>query len=140
MIPLKQTISFPLNHVWSEGYRYLIFLRMKHLTWVGDFSPSIDSGASIDYYNVLKSYFRVVNLIVEFNALSKSGLEIDIGQFHSETPLLSHHKTSKIATFLKNRKNSNFYFFTFFHWKFHLWSFLIKINRNQSKNLKKLKF
>jgi hypothetical protein len=37
------------------------FLRMKHLTQVGDFSPSADSGASVDQYNDLKLYFRVLN-------------------------------------------------------------------------------
>jgi hypothetical protein len=81
MIPLKQTISFPKNHVRISIFD---FLRMKHLTWVGDFSPSVDFGASIDYYNVLESYFCVLNLIVKCNALSKSGLGIEIGQFHSE--------------------------------------------------------
>jgi hypothetical protein len=33
------------------------FLRMKHLTEVGDFSPSVDSGASVDQYNDIKLYF-----------------------------------------------------------------------------------
>jgi hypothetical protein len=57
------------------------FLRMKHLTQVGDFSPSVDSGATVDHYNDLKLYFRVLNLIIEFNELSKSGLGVVIGHF-----------------------------------------------------------
>jgi hypothetical protein len=60
------------------------FLRMKHLTQVGDFSPSVDSGATVDHYNVLKLYFRVSNLIIESNELSKSGLEVEIGRYFSE--------------------------------------------------------
>jgi hypothetical protein len=55
------------------------FLRIKHLTQVGDFSPSVDSGATVDHYNDLKLYFLVMNLIVEFNELSKSGLGVVIG-------------------------------------------------------------
>jgi hypothetical protein len=51
------------------------FLRLKHLTQVGYFSPSVDSEASVDYYNDLKLYFRVLNLIVESNELSKSALK-----------------------------------------------------------------
>jgi hypothetical protein len=70
---------------------------MKHLTQVGDFSPSVDSGATVDHYNVLKLYFCVMNLIVEFNELSKSGFGIEIGRFCVKIQLLSHHKTSKIA-------------------------------------------
>jgi hypothetical protein len=54
------------------------------LTQVGDFSPSVDSGATVDHYNDLKLCFRVINLIVEFNVLSKSGLGIDIGQLRAE--------------------------------------------------------
>jgi hypothetical protein len=60
------------------------FLRMKHLTQVGDFSPSVDSGATVDHYNVLKLYFCVSNLIVESNELSKSGLEVEIGRYFTE--------------------------------------------------------
>jgi hypothetical protein len=40
------------------------FLFIEHLTQVGDFSPSVDSEASVDHYNVLKSYFHDINLIV----------------------------------------------------------------------------
>jgi hypothetical protein len=83
------------------------FLRIEHLTWVGDFSPSVDSGASVDHYNVLKSYFRVSNLIVKFNVLSKSGFIIEVSHFCAEISLLSHRKTRKIATFRKNRKMFN---------------------------------
>jgi hypothetical protein len=48
----------------------LDFLGIEHLTQVGDFLPSVDSGVTVHHYNVLKSYFHVINLIVEFNALS----------------------------------------------------------------------
>jgi hypothetical protein len=60
------------------------FLRMKHLTQVGDFSPSVDSGATVDHYNDLKLYFHISNLIIESNELSKSGLEVEIGRYFSE--------------------------------------------------------
>jgi hypothetical protein len=46
------------------------FLQTEHLIQVGNFSPSVDSGATIGHYNVLKLYFCVINLIVEFNLLS----------------------------------------------------------------------
>jgi hypothetical protein len=95
------------------------FLRTKHLTQVGDFSPSVDSGDPVDHCNVLKSHFCVINFIVEFNELFKSGLGIEIGQLCVEIQLLSHRKTGKIATFRKNRKFSKYYIFTFFHLKFH---------------------
>jgi hypothetical protein len=32
------------------------FLFIQHLTQVGDFSPLVDSGASVDHYNVLKLF------------------------------------------------------------------------------------
>jgi hypothetical protein len=86
---------------------------MKHLTQVGDFSPFVESGASVDHYNDLKLYFLVMSLIVESNELSKSGLEIEIGCFCVKIQLLSHHKTSKIATSWENRKNK-FLIFAFF--------------------------
>jgi hypothetical protein len=75
---------------------------MKHLTQVGDFSPSVDSGDPVDHYNDLKSCFLVMNLTVEFNVLSKSGLGIEIGQLRAEIPLLSRRKTSEIATSRKS--------------------------------------
>ncbi len=81
------------------------FLRTEHLTQDGDFSPSVDSGATEDHYNVLKLYFCVINLIVEFILLSKSGLGIEIDQLCAEIQLLSHRKTGKIVTSRKNRKN-----------------------------------
>jgi hypothetical protein len=62
----------------------LDFLRMKHLTQVGVFSPSVNSGATVDHYNDLKLYFHVSNLIVESNELSKSGLEVEIGHYFIE--------------------------------------------------------
>ncbi len=71
---------------------------MKHLTQVGDFSPSVDSGATVDHYNDLKLYFLVKSLIVKSNEPTKSGLGIKIGRFCVKIQLLSHHKTSKIAT------------------------------------------
>ncbi len=77
---------------------------------------------------------------MESNVLSKSGFGIEIGWRRAEVPLLSHRKTSKIASFRKNQKNQNFYIFTYFHWKLYFGSFLIKINRNQSKNIKKIIF
>ncbi len=43
-----------------------------------------------NHYNVLKSCFRVLNLIVESNLLSKSGLRTKIGQFCVEISLLCH--------------------------------------------------
>jgi hypothetical protein len=57
------------------------FLRTEHLTQVGDFTPLVDSGATVYHYNDLKLYFRVINFIVEFNILSKSGLGIEIFKF-----------------------------------------------------------
>ncbi len=55
-----------------------------YLTWVGGFSPSVDFGASVDQYNVLKSYYCVMNLLVESNVLSKTGLGIEIAKFCAE--------------------------------------------------------
>jgi hypothetical protein len=52
---------------------------------------------------------------MESNVLSKSGFGIEIGQLYAEVPLLSHRKTSEIASFRKSRKNQKFYIFTFFH-------------------------
>ncbi len=115
------------------------FLWMKHLTQAGDFSPSVDSGASVNHYKDLKLYFLVMSLWVESNELSKSGLGIEIGRFCVKIQLLSHHKTTKIATSWENRKNWNVEVFTFFHLTFHFKSFSTKINRNQSKNMQILK-
>jgi hypothetical protein len=56
------------------------FLQTENLTQVENFSPSVDSGATVDHYNNLKLYFCVINLIVEFNVLFKSGLGIEIGK------------------------------------------------------------
>jgi hypothetical protein len=95
------------------------FLRTEYLTKVGDFSHSVDSGATVDHYNDLKLYFHVSNLIVESNELSKSGFGIEIGQLCAEIQLLFYRKTGKIATFRKNRKFSKSYIFTFFYLKFH---------------------
>ncbi len=81
------------------------FLFIEHLTQVGDFSPLVDSGATVDHYNVVKSCLNVLNLIVESNVISKTGLGIEIGQLYAEISLLSHRKTGQIATFRRNRKN-----------------------------------
>ncbi len=78
---------------------------MKHLTQVGDFSPSVNFGATVDHYNDLKSRFHVERLIVKFNVLSKTGFGTEIGRFCVKIKLLFHHKTSKIATSWENRKN-----------------------------------
>ncbi len=77
---------------------------MKHLSQVGDFSPSVDSRALVDHYNDLKSCFLVMNLIVEFNVLSKSGLGIEIGQLRAEILLLSHKKPAKLRLLGKSKK------------------------------------
>jgi hypothetical protein len=71
------------------------FLRIEHLTQVGDFSPSVDSGVSVDHYNAPIYIFRDLDPLVEFNALSKSGFGIEIGHFSAEI-------YSNIATFQKN--------------------------------------
>jgi hypothetical protein len=78
--------------------------KKKSQTWVDDFSPSVDSGAFLDHCNVFKSRFNVTNLIVEFNVLSISGLGVEFDISCAEISLLSHHKTSKIATSRKNQK------------------------------------
>jgi hypothetical protein len=51
---------------------------------------------------------------MESNVLSKSGFGIEIGQFYAEVPLLSHRKTSEIASFRKNRKNIKIFIFSLF--------------------------
>ncbi len=89
------------------------FLRMKHLTQVWDFSPSVESRASVDHFNVLKSHFLVMNLIVKFNGLFKSGPGIKIGQFCVKIQLVSHHKTTEIAISWANRKKLIFNIFIF---------------------------
>jgi hypothetical protein len=53
---------------------------------------------------MFSNYFRVTNLIVKFNVLSKSGLGVEIGQLCAEIQLLSHRKTGKIATSRKIEK------------------------------------
>jgi hypothetical protein len=45
------------------------FLQFKHLTQVGDFSPSVDSGASVDHYNVLKIVCIISHLIPILNQI-----------------------------------------------------------------------
>ncbi len=63
------------------------------------FSPSVDCRATVDPFNDFKSRFRVKNLIVESNILSKSGLRTEIGQLLVEISLLCHHKISEIILF-----------------------------------------
>ncbi len=91
------------------------FLRIEHLTQVGDFSPSVDFGASVDHLIVLRSCLLLLNFLKEFNILSKSGLGIEIGQLHAEIYPIFHRKTNKITTFQKNQKISKIYIFTFFN-------------------------
>jgi hypothetical protein len=88
--------------------RISVFLRIEHLTWAGYFSPSVDCGDQVDHYNDLKSCFLVMELIVEFNVLSKFGLGIEIGQLCAEIHLLSHHKTRTNAIFLDGRHGRDF--------------------------------
>jgi hypothetical protein len=57
---------------------------------------------------MFSNYFRVINLIVEFNVPSKSGLGIEIGQLCAEIQLLSHRKTDKIVTSRKKSKKLKF--------------------------------
>jgi hypothetical protein len=45
-----------------------------------------------------------MNLIVEFNVLSKSGLGIEIGQLRAEILLLSHKKPAKLRLLGKSKK------------------------------------
>jgi hypothetical protein len=75
---------------------WAIFSRKRQIPL---FSPSVDFGATVDHYNVLKSCFRVMNLIIESNLLSKSGLGTKTGQFCVELSLHSHRK---------NQRNHNF--------------------------------
>jgi hypothetical protein len=60
------------------------FLWIAQLTQVGDFSLLVDFGASVDHYNVLKSGLLDLNILREFNVLSKSGLGIEIGHICAE--------------------------------------------------------
>jgi hypothetical protein len=60
------------------------FLGIKDSANVEYFPPSVNFGVTVDHYIVLKSCFRVNNLIVEFSEVSKTGLGIKIGQPSSE--------------------------------------------------------
>jgi hypothetical protein len=60
------------------------FPRIEHLTQDEDFSPSIDFGASVDHLIVLRSCLLLLNILKEFNIVSKSGLGIGIGQLYAE--------------------------------------------------------
>ncbi len=77
------------------------FLFIEHLTQVGDFSPLVDSGATVDHYNVLKlfsCYQPHSKIYCTFQIWSWSRNRSII-----EIQLLSHRKTGKIATSRKNR-------------------------------------
>jgi hypothetical protein len=92
----------------------LEFLRIEQLTQVEDFSPSVDSGASIDHLIVLRSGLHPLNILRKFNILSKTDLGIEIGEFGTEIYPIFHRKTSKITTFQKNRNIQSFDIFIFF--------------------------
>jgi hypothetical protein len=62
----------------AKSISILEFLRIEHLTQVEDFSPSIDFGASVDHLIVLRSCLLLLNILKEFNILSKTGF----GKFH----------------------------------------------------------
>ncbi len=91
----------------------LEFLRIEHLSQVENFSPLVDFGASVDHLIVLRSCLFLLNILKDFNILSKSGLGIGIGRLCAEILPIFHRKTSEITTFQKNQKNSKFYIFTF---------------------------
>jgi hypothetical protein len=59
------------------------FLRIKHLTWVGDFSSMCTSRPLSDHYNVLGTYFRVMNLMHIRNR-NRSILHRDTAVFSSK--------------------------------------------------------
>jgi hypothetical protein len=60
------------------------FLRIEHLTQIEAFSPSIDFGVSVDHLVVLRSCLLLLNILKEFNILSKTGLGIGIGKLYAE--------------------------------------------------------
>ncbi len=69
------------------------------LAYIKLFSPSVDSEATVDHFNDLKSYLCFRNIPVEFKALSKSGHGTEIRQLHAEISILFHHKPSEITIF-----------------------------------------
>jgi hypothetical protein len=81
----------------AERISIFDFLRTEQLTQIGDFSPSVDSGATVDHYNDLKLYFLLIKLIVESNILFKTGLGIEIGRFFADISPIFLRKTNKIA-------------------------------------------
>ncbi len=115
MDTFKRTLSCKKPYMDIRNSRF-DFLRIEHLTWVGDFSHSADFGASVDHYNVLRSCLLHLNVLREFNILSKSGLGIKIGQSCAEIFPIFHKKTSEITTFQKYRKIESFDIFIFFSW------------------------
>jgi hypothetical protein len=67
------------------------------------FSTSGSPGFDQDF--AFKSFSCVRNITLEFNAVFKSGLGIEIRQLNVEILLLFHHKPSEITIF---RKKSDF--------------------------------
>jgi hypothetical protein len=92
----------------------LEFLQIEKLTQVEDFSPSVDSGASVDHLIVLRLGLLLLNILRKFNTLSKTGFGIEIGEFCTEIYPIFYRKTSKITTFQKNRNIQSFDIFIFF--------------------------
>ncbi len=90
------------------------FLRIEQLTQVEDFSPSVESGASVDRLIVLRLGLLLLNILRKFNILFKTDLGIEIGEFFTEIYPIFHRKTSKITTFQKNRNIQYFDIFIFF--------------------------
>ncbi len=60
------------------------FLQIEQLTQIEDFSPLVDSGASVDHSIVLRLGSLLLNILKKINILSKTGLGIEIGEFCTE--------------------------------------------------------
>ncbi len=115
------------------------FLRIKHLTQVGDFSPSVDSGDPEDHYNAAviakKHVYHNVNKvenqckclcnlnlidIVIYVFLRYNGRMSQIKFFLSWTSQYNLMYFPNLVLKSKNRQNSNFSknrkFLKFYHW------------------------
>ncbi len=120
----------------------LAFLRIEHLTQDENFSPLVDFGASVDYYNVLRSCLLLLNILEGFNLLSKSVLELKsvnhmprYSQFSIEEPA-----RSRLFRKTKNFLNSIFSLFLTKNIKLkHFQSKLIEISLKNRK-FKKIEF
>jgi hypothetical protein len=75
------------------------FLGIKDSEKVGYFPPSVNFGVTVNHYIVLKSCFRVNNLIVEFSEVSKTGLVTKIRQSRLAIFELSRQKPRKNPIF-----------------------------------------